>query len=160
MPALDVEALRAEFPALAREQGGRPVAFLDGPGGTQVPQRVIDAVATYLRDSNANAGGAFRTSELSDAMVDEAHAAVADFLGATSPDEIKFGYNMTTLTLHIGRSIGATLGPGDEIVVTTLDHEANVSTWRAMAADRGVIVQTWTSTRTTSRWTSRTSSRN
>jgi cysteine desulfurase family protein (TIGR01976 family) len=141
-PAFDVEALRAEFPALAREQDGRPVAFLDGPGGTQVPQRVIDAVATYLRDSNANAGGAFRTSELSDAMVDEAHAAVADFLGAADPDEIKFGYNMSTLTLHIGRSIGATLGPGDEIVVTTLDHEANVSTWRAMAADRGVTVQT------------------
>jgi len=141
-PAFDVEALRAEFPALAREQDGRPVAFLDGPGGTQVPQRVIDAVTTYLRDTNANAGGAFRTSELSDAMVDEAHAAVADFLGAASPDEIKFGYNMSTLTLHIGRSIGATFGPGDEIVVTTLDHEANVSTWRAMAADRGVTVQT------------------
>jgi cysteine desulfurase family protein (TIGR01976 family) len=142
MPSFDVEALRAEFPALAREQDGRPVAFLDGPGGTQVPQRVIDAVAGCLRDTNANAGGAFRTSELSDAMVDEAHAAVADFLGAASPDEIKFGYNMSTLTLHIGRSIGATLGPGDEIVVTTLDHEANVSTWRAMAADRGVTVRT------------------
>ena len=142
MPSFDVEALRSEFPALAREQDGRQVALLDGPGGTQVPQRVIDAVAGYLRDTNANAGGAFRTSELSDAMVDEAHAAVADFLGASSPDEIKFGYNMSTLTLHIGRSIGATLGPGDEIVVTTLDHEANVSTWRAMAADRGVTVQT------------------
>lgn len=142
MPGLDVEALRTEFPSLAREQDGQPVAFLDGPGGTQVPQRVIDAVGAYYRDMNANAGGAFRTSELSDAMVDEAHAAVADFLGAASPDEIKFGYNMSTLTLHIGRSIGATLGPGDEIVVTTLDHEANVSTWRAMAADRGVTVQT------------------
>jgi cysteine desulfurase family protein (TIGR01976 family) len=142
MPAFDVDTLRAEFPALAREQDGRPVVFLDGPGGTQVPQRVIDAVAGYLRDTNANAGGAFTTSRLSDAMADEAHAAVADFLGAGSPDEIKFGYNMSTLTLHIGRSIGATLGPGDEIVVTTLDHEANVSTWRAMAADRGVTVQT------------------
>jgi cysteine desulfurase family protein (TIGR01976 family) len=141
-PTFDVEALRAEFPALAREHDGRPVAFLDGPGGTQVPQRVIDAVAGYLRDTNANAGGAFVTSELSDAMVDEAHAAVADFLGAARPDEIKFGYNMSTLTLHIGRSIGATLQPGDEIVVTTLDHEANVSTWRAMAADRGVTVHT------------------
>jgi cysteine desulfurase family protein (TIGR01976 family) len=142
MPSFDADALRAEFPALAREQDGRPVVFLDGPGGTQVPQRVIDAVAGYLRDTNANAGGAFRTSELSDAMADEAHAAVADFLGAASPEEIKFGYNMSTLTLHIGRSIGATLEPGDEIVVTTLDHEANVSTWRAMAADRGVIVRT------------------
>ena len=141
-PAFDVEALRAEFPALAREQDGRQVAFLDGPGGTQVPQRVIDSVTGYYRDMNANSGGAFTTSELSDAMADEAHAAVADFLGAASPDEIKFGYNMSTLTLHIGRSIGATLKPGDEIVVTTLDHEANVSTWRAMAADRGVTVKT------------------
>jgi len=141
MPAFDVEALRAEFPALSREQGGQPVAFLDGPGGTQVPQRVIDAVVGYYKDSNANSGGAFTTSELSDAISDEAHAAVADFLGAASPEEIKFGYNMTTLTLHIGRSIGATLGPGDEIVVTTLDHEANVSTWEAMAADRGVTVR-------------------
>jgi cysteine desulfurase family protein (TIGR01976 family) len=139
-PAFDVAALRAEFPALARQQDGRTVAFLDGPGGTQVPQRVIDAVSDYLRDTNANSGGAFTTSELSDAMADEAHAAVADFLGAASPAEIKFGYNMSTLTLHIGRSIGATLGPGDEIVVTTLDHEANISTWEAMAADRGVSV--------------------
>jgi cysteine desulfurase family protein (TIGR01976 family) len=142
MPSFDVDALRSEFPALAREQNGRPVAFLDGPGGTQVPQRVIAAVSDYYREMNANAGGAFTTSELSDTMVDEAHAAVADFLGAASPTEIKFGYNMSTLTLHIGRSIGATLNPGDEIVVTTLDHEANVSTWRAMAADRGVTVRT------------------
>ena len=141
MTHFDVEALRAEFPALGREQDGRSVVFLDGPGGTQVPQRVIDAVATYLTDTNANAGGAFATSAASDAMVEEAHAAVADFLGARDPEEIKFGYNMSTLTLHIGRSIGATLGPGDEIVVTTLDHEANVSTWQAMAADRGVTVR-------------------
>ena len=141
MPRLDVDALRTEFPALRREQDGRPVVFFDGPGGTQVPQRVVDAVTSYLTDTNANAGGAFATSEASDAIVEEAHAAVADFLGATSPHEIKFGYNMSTLTLHIGRSIGATLGPGDEIVVTTLDHEANVSTWEAMARDRGVTVR-------------------
>jgi len=141
LPAFDVEALRAEFPALRREQAGRPAAFLDGPGGTQVPQRVIDAVSDYYTNTNANAGGAFATSEANDAMTDEAHAAVADFLGAASPDEIKFGYNMSTLTLHLGRSIGATLKPGDEIVVTTLDHEANVSTWEAMAADRGVTVR-------------------
>ena len=141
MRGSDVDALRAEFPALRREQDGRPVAFLDGPGGTQVPQRVIDAVAGYLTDNNANHGGAFATSEASDAIADDAHAAVADLLGAGSPDEIKFGYNMSTLTLHIGRSIGATLDPGDEIVVTTLDHEANVSTWEAMAADRGLTVR-------------------
>jgi cysteine desulfurase family protein (TIGR01976 family) len=142
MPAFDVDALRAEFPALAREQDGRPVVFLDGPGGTQVPQRVIDAVTAYYRDTNANSGGAFTTSLESDAMTEEAHSAVADFLGAASPEEIKFGYNMSTLTLHIGRSIGATLAPGDEIVVTTLDHEANVSTWQTMAADRDVTVRT------------------
>ena len=141
MPTFDVDAIRSEFPALRREQDGRPVVFLDGPGGTQVPQRVIDAVADYYRDMNANSGGAFTTSERTDAMAEEAHAAVADFLGAASPDEIKFGYNMSTLTLHIGRSIGATLKPGDEIVVTRLDHEANVSTWQAMAADRGLTVQ-------------------
>ncbi len=140
--AFDVEALRAEFPALTRRgPDGRPAVFLDGPGGTQVPARVIDAVSDYYMHTNANSGGAFDTSAASDTMVDEAHAAVADFLGAASPDEIKFGYNMSTLTLHIGRSIGATLKPGDEIVVTTLDHEANVSTWEAMAADRGLTVR-------------------
>jgi cysteine desulfurase family protein (TIGR01976 family) len=142
MPTFDVDALRAQFPGLARQHDGRPAVFLDGPGGTQVPQRVIDAVSGYYREMNANSGGAFKTSELTDALSAEAHAAVADFLGAASPAEIKFGANMTTLTLHIGRSIGATLQPGDEIVVTRLDHEANVSTWRAMAADRGVTVQT------------------
>ncbi len=138
MPAFDVDALRAEFPALARQQDGRPVVFLDGPGGTQVPQRVIDAVVAYYRDSNANTEGAFTTSARSDAIIAETHAAVADFVGAADPHEIKIGQNMSSLTLHIGRSIGATLGPGDEIIVTTLDHEANVSTWEAMAADRGV----------------------
>lgn len=141
VPRFDVDALRAQFPALRREQNGRPVAFLDGPGGTQVPQRVIDAVVDYYTDMNANADGAFTTSALSDAMTAEGHAAVADLLGAATPDEIKFGYNMSTLTLHLGRSIGATLVPGDEIVVTTLDHEANVSTWEAMAADRGLTVR-------------------
>src|SRR5262245_205291 len=116
MTRFDVEALRAEFPSLARRgPDGRPAVFLDGPGGTQVPQRVIDAVMRYYTDTNANAGGAFVTSEASDAITDEAHAAVADFLGAGSPDEIKFGANMSTLTLQIGRSIGATLKPGDEL---------------------------------------------
>jgi cysteine desulfurase family protein (TIGR01976 family) len=140
--AFDVAAVRRRFPALSREQDGRPVVFLDGPGGTQVPQQVIDAVVAYYRDSNANADGAFTTSRLSDAIAAEAHAALADFLGAASADEIKFGQNMTSLTFQVSRSIGSTLGPGDEIMVTTLDHEANVSTWRAMAADRGVTVQT------------------
>jgi len=138
----DVEALRSEFPALALEQDGRPVAYFDGPGGTQVPQRVIDAIAGYYRNSNANDGGAFATSERSDASTRDAHAAVADLVGARSAEEIKFGANMTTLTFHLSRSIGATLAPGDEIVVTTLDHEANVSPWRRLADDRGLVVRT------------------
>jgi cysteine desulfurase family protein (TIGR01976 family) len=142
MTDFDVAALRREFPALGLEQDGRPVAFFDGPGGTQVPQRVIDAVAGYYRTSNANDGGAFATSQRSDAIVAEAHAALADLLNAASAEEIKFGYNMTTLTFHVSRSIGATLEPGDEVIVTTLDHEANVSPWRAMAADRGLTVRT------------------
>jgi cysteine desulfurase family protein (TIGR01976 family) len=137
----DVEALRRQFPALASERDGRPVVYLDGPGGTQVPQRVIDAVTDYYARSNANAGGAFETSERSDAIVAEAHTAVADLLGAGSADEIKFGPNMTTLTFHVSRSIAATMEPGDEIVVTTLDHEANKGPWRAVAADRGLIVR-------------------
>ncbi len=142
MAHFDVDALRAEFPALAVEQDGRPLAYFDGPGGTQVPQRVIDAVTGYYRSSNANDGGAFLTSERSDAVVSTARAGLADFLGAASTDEIKFGQNMTSLTFHISRSIGATLQAGDEIVVTTLDHEANVGPWRAMAADRGLTVRT------------------
>ncbi len=142
MTTFDVETLRGRFPALALERGGRPVAFLDGPGGTQVPDVVIEAVTDYYRRSNANAGGAFETSERSDRIVAEARAAVADLLGAASPDEIKFGQNMTSLTFHISRSIAATLSPGDEIVVTTLDHEANVGPWQAAAADRGLVVRT------------------
>lgn len=138
---LDVEAIRSEFPSLRLAQDGRPVVFLDGPGGTQVPQRVIDAVTDYYLTSNANDGGAFATSERADATVRDARAAVADLYGADSPDEIKFGYNMTTLTFHMSRSIGARLAPGDEILVTTLDHEANVSPWQAIARDRGLVVR-------------------
>jgi len=138
---LDVDTIRSEFPSLRLAQDGRPVVFLDGPGGTQVPQRVIDAVTDYYLTSNANDGGAFATSERSDAIVRDARAAVADLYGADSPDEIKFGYNMTTLTFHMSRSIGARLAPGDEILVTTLDHEANVSPWQAIARDRGLVVR-------------------
>jgi cysteine desulfurase family protein (TIGR01976 family) len=140
--AFPVETLRAEFPALALERDGRPAVYLDGPGGTQVPQRVIDAVSGYFVDSNANHGGAFETSVRSDAIAAEAHAAVADLLGATAADEIHFGPNMTTLTFHVSRSIGAMLEPGDEIVVTTLDHEANRGPWQAVAAERGLVVRT------------------
>jgi cysteine desulfurase family protein (TIGR01976 family) len=142
MTAFDVAALRREFPALSLEQDGRPLAFFDGPGGTQVPQRVIDAVVDYYRTSNANDGGPFLTSQRSVAVVAAGHAAVADLVNARTPDEIKFGPNMTSLTLHVSRSIGASLGSDAEIVVTTLDHEANVGPWRSMAADRGLTVQT------------------
>ena len=140
MTAFDVAALRREFPALSLEQDGRPLAFFDGPGGTQVPQRVIDAVVDYYRTSNANDGGAFVTSERSMAVVADGHLAIADLLNARSAGEIKFGQNMTSLTLHASRSIGASLEPGDEVVVTTLDHEANVGPWRSMAGDRGLTV--------------------
>src|SRR3954452_6375408 len=142
MTTFDVEALRRRFPALAIEDGGRPVALFDGPGGTQVPDRVIAAVADYYRTSNANHDGPFLTSRRSDATAEEAHRAIADLLGAASPDEIKFGANMTSLTFHVSRSIGATMAPGDEIVVTILDHEGNVGPWKAAAEDRGLVIRT------------------
>lgn len=142
MVAFDVEALRRRFPALAIEDRGRPVALFDGPGGTQVPETVIAAIGDYYRTSNANHGGPFLTSRRSDQIAHEAHQAMADMLGAADPSEIKFGANMTTLTFHVSRSIGATMRPGDEIVVTALDHEGNVGPWKAIAADRGLIVRT------------------
>ncbi|MEO8273213.1 MAG: cysteine desulfurase-like protein [Chloroflexota bacterium] len=142
MTTFDVDAIRARFPALSMTHDGQPMVFFDGPGGTQVPQSVIDAVADYYRTSNANHGGAFATSERSDAIVDDAHAALADLLGVDA-DEITLGPNMTTLTFHISRSIAATMRPGDEIVVTGLDHQANVDPWIAAARDSEVIVRTW-----------------
>jgi cysteine desulfurase family protein (TIGR01976 family) len=142
MTAFDVEALRRRFPALAIEDGGRPVALFDGPGGTQVPDSVIAAIGDYYRTSNANHDGPFLTSRRSDATIHGAHQAMADMLGAASPDEIKFGANMTSLTFHVSRSIAATMSPGDEIVVTILDHEGNVGPWKAIAADRGLVVRT------------------
>jgi cysteine desulfurase family protein (TIGR01976 family) len=142
MPEFDVAALRARFPALSIEQDGRPVALFDGPGGTQVPDSVIEAVSRYYRESNANHGGSFLTSRRGDAVVDDAHAALADLLNAACPDEIKLGNNMTSLTMHVARSLAATWSQGDEIVVSGLDHEANVGPWRSAAADRGVTVHT------------------
>jgi cysteine desulfurase family protein (TIGR01976 family) len=142
MTAFDVDAIRTRFPALSLSHDGQPMAFFDGPGGTQVPQSVIDAVTDYYRTSNANHGGAFATSERSDAIVDEAHAALGDLLGVDG-DEITLGPNMTTLTFHISRSIAATMRPGDEIVVSGLDHQANVDPWIAAARDNEVIVRTW-----------------
>jgi len=139
---LDVDKVRSHFPALRVSHGGTPMAFFDGPGGTQVPSSVIDAVSRYYRESNANHGGAFETSYRSDAIVDEAHAAIGDLLGVDG-DEITLGPNMTTLTFHVSRSIAASLKPGDEIIVTGLDHQANVDPWLAVARDHEVIVKTW-----------------
>ena len=138
--ALDLAWVRSQFPSLAQTVNGHPAAFLDGPGGTQVPKRVLDAIAGYLGHDNANTGGAYATSRRTDAMIAEARAAMADFLNCGA-DEVAFGPNMTTLTFAISRAIGRDLKPGDEIVVTRLDHDANVSPWLAMAEDRGIAVR-------------------
>ena len=138
--ALDLTYVRSQFPSLAQTVNGHPAAFLDGPGGTQVPQRVIDAISDYLRHNNANTGGAYATSRRTDAMIAEARGAMADFLHCGA-DEVAFGPNMTTLTFAMSRAIGRELKPGDEIVVTRLDHDANVSPWLAMAEDRGITVR-------------------
>ncbi|MBI3763379.1 MAG: cysteine desulfurase-like protein, partial [Chloroflexi bacterium] len=133
---LDPTLIRAQFPALASG-----AIFFDNPGGTQVPRRVVERMADYLTRTNANHGGAFRTSVESDAMLHEAHAAMADFLGAASPDEIIFGANMTTLTFALSRALGRWLAPGDEIVVTRLDHDGDIAPWLLVAEDRGAVVK-------------------
>ena len=137
--ALDITWVREQFPSLQLQVNGRPAAFLDGPGGTQVPQRVIDAVTNYFLHSNANVGGAYMTSQRNDAMLAEAHRAMADLLGCDA-DEVSFGQNMTTLTLLLSRAIGRGLGPGDEILLTWLDHDGNVSPWLALE-ERGVVIR-------------------
>jgi cysteine desulfurase family protein (TIGR01976 family) len=137
--ALDLSSIRAQFPSLSQTVNGHPAAFLDGPGGTQVPQRVIDAISNYLRRDNANTGGAYATSRHTDAMLADARAAMADFLHCAA-DEIVFGPNMTTLTYAMSRAIGRNLGPGDEILVTRLDHDANVSPWLALE-EKGVTIR-------------------
>ncbi|HWG44793.1 MAG TPA: cysteine desulfurase-like protein [Gemmataceae bacterium] len=137
----DVEACRRQFPALQRRVNGKTPIFLDGPGGTQVPQRVIDSMVRYLTTCNANHGGVFTTSRESDALLHDAHQAAADLLNAPSADEIVFGANMTTLTLHLSRAFGRTLKPGDEILVTRLDHDANVSPWVLAARDAGATTR-------------------
>ena len=133
---LNLNLIRSQFPALQR-----PDIFLDNPGGTQVAQPVIERMNAYLVEHNANHGGAFQTSRDSDAVLDEAHRALADFYNAASPDEIVFGNNMTSLTFAISRSIARTWQPGDEIVVTRLDHDANITPWVMAAEDRGCAVR-------------------
>ena len=133
--ALDVEAVRARFSALQVR-----TAFLDGPGGTQVPNSVIDAIGTYLRESNANQGGPFGNSRRTDALVTQARLAASSFLGC-EPGEANFGANMTTLNFALSRAVGRTLEAGDEIVVTRLDHDGNVSPWLELAQDLGLTVR-------------------
>jgi len=136
---LDLSWVREQFPSLSQTVNGHPAAFLDGPGGTQVPQRVIDAISGYLKQSNANTCGAYATSRRTDAVIAGARSAMADFLGCDS-DEIVFGPNMTTLTFALSRALGRQLGPGNEIVLTHLDHDANVSPWRALE-ERGATIR-------------------
>jgi cysteine desulfurase family protein (TIGR01976 family) len=132
--------IRNRFPALERRHGGMPVAYFDGPGGTQVPRGVVEAVTDYLLHHNANTHWGYPTSQETDALLAGARQALADFLNAR-PDEIAFGANMTTLTFHVARALGRGLGPGDEIVVTELDHHANVAPWQALARERGVTIR-------------------
>jgi cysteine desulfurase family protein (TIGR01976 family) len=139
MTAFDIDWVRTQFPALAIRVNNYPAAFFDGPGGTQVPQRVIDAMGRYLAGANANTHGAFATSRRTDEVIGAAHAAMADLLGCDS-EEIVFGPNMTTLTFALSRALGRELAPGDEIIVTRLDHDANYSPWTALA-ERGCVVR-------------------
>lgn len=134
---LDLSLVRGQFQSL-----DRPAVFFDNPGGTQIAKHSLERINRYLLECNANHEGAFPTSQQSDAILHEAHAAMADFLNASSPDEIVFGANMTSLTLHISRSLARTLNPGDEIVVTRMDHDANISPWMLVAEDRGCTL-TW-----------------
>lgn len=138
----NIAAARSRFPGLARlGPDGEPSVFADAPGGTQVPQSVIDAMSDYLANHNANEGGAFATSRETDVVVAEAHAAAADLLGA-APDEVIFGQNATTHMFAISRAIARDLRPGDEIVTTVLDHDSNIAPWKAIAEDIGAILKT------------------
>jgi cysteine desulfurase family protein (TIGR01976 family) len=139
-PVPDVEEIRPFFPALGRTQGGQPVAYFDGPGGTQVPQPVADAVCDYLIHHNGNAHWPFATSQETMAIVAGARRAMADLLGGEA-DEVVFGPNMSTLTFHLSRALARWCAPGDEVVVTELDHHANIDPWRALAVDFGLRVR-------------------
>ena len=136
---LDVAWVREQFPSLQLQVNGQPAAFLDGPAGTQVPRQVMGAVQNYYLKANANTCGAFATSRTNDAMIASARAAMADFFNCDK-DEVVFGQNMTTITFALARAIGRVFEPGDEIVVTTLDHDANVAPWRALE-DMGMVIR-------------------
>lgn len=139
MESLDIKWIRSQFPALNQTINGKPAIFFDGPGGTQVPGAVLDNINDYLVRSNANAHGYFTTSARTDAVINSARAAIADFLGCDH-DEVVFGANMTSLAFSVSRAIARELQPGDEIIVTKLDHDANISPWVALE-EKGVNVQ-------------------
>jgi cysteine desulfurase family protein (TIGR01976 family) len=141
MTALDIDAVRAQFPAISKNNGTGAPVFFDNPGGTQVPQSVVTAISDCLINSNANLGGPFETSIKADKVYAEAHQAMADFVNAGSPREIIFGQNMTSLTFHMARSIGLLFNEGDEIILTRIEHDANVSPWLLMARDHGLTVK-------------------
>lgn len=140
MTVASEKEIRSHFPALERHHLGRPVAYFDGPGGTQVPRAVGEAMVDYLYHHNANTHWAYPTSEETDRMLLEARAALAEFLNGR-PSEVVFGQNMTTLTFHLARGLGRAWGPGDEVVVTELDHHANRAPWDTLAAERGVTIR-------------------
>src|SRR5262245_28572326 len=140
-PRWDVNRLRNEFPALVRACNGRQAIYFDGPAGSQVPRRVADAVSRYLLQTNATHGGHFATSRESDALLEQARHAVADLLGASDADSVAFGANMTTLTFALSRALARTWRSGDEIIVTRLDHDANVTPWVLAARDAGATVR-------------------
>jgi cysteine desulfurase family protein (TIGR01976 family) len=135
-----VSELRSEFPSLQQTVAGRPLVFMDGPGGTQVHGSVIEAMSRYLIEANSNSHGAFLYSRRTDEIIDTARQAMADLLNAGRPEEIVFGPNMTSLTFTLSRAIGRTLSPGDEIVVTRLDHDANIAPWLSLR-ERGVVIR-------------------
>jgi cysteine desulfurase family protein (TIGR01976 family) len=139
--AFDIETVRAQFPALALKDAGQSRVYFDNPAGTQIPQQVIDRTVETLKNKNANLGGYFKTTVDASALVDEAHEALADFYGAASAGEIIFGQNMTTLTLHMSRCLGKRFKAGDEIVLSRMDHDANVSPWLLLADDLGLKVR-------------------
>ena len=137
----DLDTIRARFPALSIVDGESPRIYFDNPGCTQVSQIVVDSMSDYLVQSNANVHGYFRTSKKVDVLIEQAHVAVADLLNAPSRDEIIFGQNMTTLTLHVSRSIGRCFKPGDEIILSRMDHDANVGPWLMLARDHDLQVR-------------------
>ena len=137
---MNIESIRSQFPALERKHNGLPVAYFDAPGGTQVPRVVADAMTDYLFHHNANTHWVYPTSEETDAIILNAREAMADLLNARA-EEIAFGNNMTTLTFHLGRALGRMWSEGDQVIVTELDHHANVAPWRALAVDRGIVVR-------------------